>query len=86
MREGIRNLMKPKTNNLRARLGERQFMNRYNGEAIQDCLARNNTEDVKKAKELLTVARDKYYENRHKKWLVCLLGLLIGSILGLGVP
>ena len=35
---------------------------------------------------MLRGAKITYEKNRYKKWVVCLLGVLIGSILGLAVP
>ena len=38
------------------------------------------------AREVLRTAKKAYEKNRYKKWVVSLVGLLIGCILGLGVP
>lgn len=49
-------------------------------------LAKNNVEGYKEAREVLRTAKKHYLENRYKKWLVCMVGVLIGCALGLGVP
>lgn len=35
---------------------------------------------------MLQASMDKYYENRPMKWFICGIGVLIGCLLGLGVP
>lgn len=53
---------------------------------IEIGLARESVEGYREARDVLRSAKTTYEKNRYKKWAVCLLGLLIGSILGLAVP
>jgi hypothetical protein len=48
--------------------------------------AKNSKEGFKAAKDVLSQAKVHYMKNRYKKWLVCMVGVLIGCSLGLGVP
>jgi hypothetical protein len=43
-------------------------------------------EENKKAKNLLAESKAKFEKDKYKKWIVCLVGVLIGGFLGYAVP
>ena len=53
---------------------------------IEINLAKESIDGFKEARAVLRKAKTSYEKNRYKKWVVTLLGVLIGSILGLAIP
>jgi hypothetical protein len=49
-------------------------------------LAKENVEGYREARGHLREAKKTYEKNRYKKWMVALLGVFIGAILGLALP
>ena len=74
------------THKIQKKLAARVNRNFNNVHEIEMHLARENLEGYRRASEVLRSAKEHYMENRYKKWVVCLIGVLIGTILGLGVP
>lgn len=71
---------------LRLEVGQRITRGISNGLSLQGLLHAQNLEENKKAKNMLAESKAKFEKDRYKKWLVCLVGVLIGGFLGYTVP
>ena len=71
---------------LRLAVGQKVTKGIANGSSLQGLLHAQNLEENKKAKNMLAESRAKFEKDRYKKWLVCLVGVLIGGFLGYSIP
>jgi len=71
---------------LRLAVGQSITRGIRNGTSLQGLLHAQNLEENKKAKNMLADSKAQFEKDRYKKWIVCLVGVLIGGFLGYAVP
>lgn len=56
------------------------------GKQIEDLIESHDYWKIKEGERLLVDREGKYRESKQKKWIICVIGLVLGAVLGYYIP